>query len=340
MTEKYFEKENKKPPLIILTGPTAAGKTDLSINLAKRINGEIISADSVQVYKRLDIGSAKIKPEEMQGIPHHLIDIYEPDFPFDVTVFQKLAKEKVEEIISRGRIPIVVGGTGFYIQALLYDIEFDGAGSNETLSEKNQKEDEDDLGKADDPEYRERLYERLKEVDPASAEIIHMNNVRKVMRALEFYDLYGYPISEHNKREREKSSAYNSAYFVLNMEREKLYDRINRRVDIMRQEGLVHEVESLKSSGINMSMNSMQAIGYKEIYKALDETSSIVNTEEVLDEAFEEIKKNTRHFAKRQLTWFRREKDCIWLDKDEHTEEELLEQIIEICSSKKIIISR
>ena len=340
-----------KPPLVILTGPTAAGKTDLSINLAKKINGEIISADSAQVYKGLDIGSAKITPEEMQGVPHHLIDVFEPDYPFDVTVFKNLAKEKAAEIIERGHIPIVVGGTGFYIQALLYDIDFD---SKEPLDGTSDNE-YNDLNESDHS-YREsleaisqeeggpeRLYEELKSVDPESAESIHMNNVRKVIRALEFYHLYKKPISEHNKEQRVKESAYNSAYFVLNMDRQKLYDRINRRVDIMKDSGLVAEVKALYNKGYDLNYTSMQAIGYKELIEAFEKqnisgTADSTNISEAdLEAAFEKIKLNTRHFAKRQLTWFRREKDTIWLDKDEMSEDEILDKMINILKEREII---
>ena len=369
-----------KKPLVILTGPTAVGKTELSINLARKINGEIISADSAQVYKGLDIGSAKITREEMQEIPHHLIDILEPDQPFDVTIFQKLAKEAIEGIYERGHIPVVVGGTGFYIQALLYDIVFDYERTEKSLDDISKSADliqdihinrliesvnknlygEDYLtseGKNETSDFRtlmekyiektddkKLLYETLKTVDPNSAQIIHMNNYRKVIRALEFYSQYGIRISEHNKTERERESAYNSAYLVLNMDRSILYDRINRRVDIMRNSGLIPEVQSLMEKGLNKSMTSMQAIGYKEILESLERISlNNIETDskeyqELMDEAFEKIKLNTRHFAKRQLTWFRRERDVIWLDKGIYnTEEQLLEKTLDILSEKGIL---
>ena len=319
MVNNVKEKLNiDSKPLIILTGPTAVGKTDLSIKLAKALDGEIISADSAQVYKGLDIGSAKVTEEEMQGVPHHLIDVYEPDFPFDVTVFKEAAKKAVEDIYSRGRIPIIVGGTGFYIQALLYDISFDE--SDETGEYLADFEEEIRKQGASGETFREVLenyvealdvlYSKLTEIDPDSTKVIHKNNYRKVIRALEFYHFYGEPISAHNSREREKSSAYNSFYFVLNMNRDRLYERINKRVDIMINNGLVEEVKQLKEQGLTRDMTSMQAIGYKEIYDALETDGS-------MEEAAEQIKLNTRHFAKRQLTWFRREKDVIWLDRDE-----------------------
>ena len=355
-----------KPPLVILTGPTAAGKTDLSINLAKKINGEIISADSAQVYKGLDVGSAKITPEEMQGVPHYLINVFEPDYPFDVTVFKHLAKEKAAEITERGHIPIVVGGTGFYIQALLYDIDFDikeplNVDVDSTLDNNiaevlNTSADINEKTVEVDYSYREsleaisreeggpeRLYQELKTVDPESAESIHMNNVRKVIRALEFYHIYKKPISEHNKEQRVKESAYNSAYFVLNMDRQKLYDRINRRVDIMKDSGLVAEVKSLYDKGYDLNYTSMQAIGYKELIEEFElngrsKASDSDNISEAdLETAFDKIKLNTRHFAKRQLTWFRREKDTIWLSKDEMSEDEILDHMINILKEREII---
>ena len=334
-----------KNKLIILTGPTAVGKTDLSIKLAKAIDGEIISADSAQVYKGLDIGSAKVTEDEMQGVKHHLIDVYEPDFSFDVTVFQSDAKRIVNEIYSRGHIPIVVGGTGFYIQALLYDIAFDGD-NKEDASDRSYR---DMLEKyVEETGNIDKLYDELTSVDPVSAKMIHKNNVRKVIRALEFYHIHKTPISEHNQTERSKESAYDSYYFVLTMNRDKLYQRINKRVDIMRDGGLLDEVINLKKRGVNSSMTSMQAIGYKEILEALniiEEQNIETDSEEyarIINAAFEKIKLNTRHFAKRQLTWFRRERDVIWLDKDtysdnyqldsEKTDERILEYIKEkIC---------
>ncbi len=341
MANNIKEKLNiDSKPLIILTGPTAVGKTDLSIKLAKALDGEIISADSAQVYKGLDIGSAKVTEEEMQGVPHHLIDVYEPDFSFDVTVFKEEAKKAVEEIYSRGRIPIIVGGTGFYIQALLYDISFDESeetgeyladfeeeirkqgASGETFrkvlenyvelsnTKSIDKNVSNELDEINENKALDVLYSKLIEIDSDSTKVIHKNNYRKVIRALEFYHFYGEPISAHNSREREKNSAYNSFYFVLNMNRDRLYERINMRVDIMMNNGLVEEVKKLIEQGLTRDMTSMQAIGYKEIYDALETGGS-------MGEAAEQIKLNTRHFAKRQLTWFRREKDVIWLNRDE-----------------------
>lgn len=291
-----------KKPLIILTGPTAVGKTELSIEFAKKVNGSIISADSMQVYRHMDIGSAKIRPEEMQRIPHYLIDTFEPDEEFHVVKFQEYAKRYLEEIYAEGRIPIIAGGTGFYIQALLYDIDF-------------TEEQEDSAYRKELEEFAKEhgayaLHEKLRVVDEKAAEEIHENNVKRVIRALEFHHLSGGKISEHNEKERQKESPYNFAYFVLNDERERLYQRINQRVDIMMEQGLVEEVQNLKNMGYHKKMVSMQGLGYKEILEYLD-------GECTLDEAIYRIKRDTRHFAKRQLTWFRRERQVLWINKQE-----------------------
>ena len=314
----------EKKPLVILTGPTAVGKTALSIKLASEIGGEIISADSMQVYRQMDIGSAKIKPEEMDGIPHHLIDILEPEEEFNVCLFEKLALEAMEQIYERGHIPVVVGGTGFYIQALLYQIDF--------TEEETDTAFRDKLWQLGEEKGNHYLHELLRKVDPASAEEIHENNRKRVIRALEFYENSGKPISTHNKEQRQKTSAYNSCYFVLTDDRKKLYERIESRVDQMLSKGLVDEVRTLKERGCNASMVSMQGLGYKEILEYLDGRCSLL-------EAVEKIKKETRHFAKRQLTWFRREKDVIWLDKQAfaYDEDAVLSCILENLRKKEII---
>lgn len=311
-------------PLVILTGPTAVGKTALSIKLASEIGGEIISADSMQVYRQMDIGSAKIKPEEMGGIPHHLIDILEPEEEFNVCLFEKLALEAMEQIYERGHIPVVVGGTGFYIQALLYQIDF--------TEEETDTAFRDKLWQLGEEKGNHYLHELLRKVDPESAEEIHENNRKRVIRALEFYENSGKPISTHNKEQRQKTSAYNSCYFVLTDDRKKLYERIESRVDQMLSKGLVDEVRTLKERGCNASMVSMQGLGYKEILEYLDGRCSLL-------EAVEKIKKETRHFAKRQLTWFRREKDVIWLDKQAfaYDEDAVLSCILENLRKKEII---
>lgn len=311
-------------PLVILTGSTAVGKTALSIKLASEIGGEIISADSMQVYRQMDIGSAKIKPEEMGGIPHHLIDILEPEEEFNVCLFEKLALEAMEQIYERGHIPVVVGGTGFYIQALLYQIDF--------TEEETDTAYRDKLWQLGEEKGNHYLHELLRKVDPESAEEIHENNRKRVIRALEFYENCGKPISTHNKEQRQKTSAYNSCYFVLTDDRKKLYERIESRVDQMLSKGLVDEVRTLKERGCNASMVSMQGLGYKEILEYLDGRCSLL-------EAVEKIKKETRHFAKRQLTWFRRERDVIWLDKQAfaYDEDAVLSCILENLRKKEII---
>ena len=296
-----------KRPLIILTGPTAVGKTKASIGLAKALNGEIISADSMQVYKYMDIGSAKIRPEEMEGIKHYLVDELEPDEEFHVVRFQQMAKHAMEEIYAKNKIPIVVGGTGFYIQALLYDIDF--TESNEDTEYRQE------LEQIAEEKGAEFLHAMLEEVDVKSANLIHANNVKRVIRALEFYKQTGEKISDHNEQEREKESPYNFCYFVLTDKRENLYERINQRIDMMLKEGLVKEVQGLKEKGYTREMVSMQGLGYKEILDYLNGVCS-------LEEAIYILKRDTRHFAKRQLTWFRRERDVIWLDKKQYEYDE------------------
>ncbi len=313
-----------KRPLIILTGPTAVGKTNTSINLAKTVNGEIISADSMQVYRHMDIGSAKIRPEEMDGVPHHLIDVLEPNEEFHVVRFQQLAKQAMEEIYSRNRIPILVGGTGFYIQAVLYDIDFT---ENEGDAEYRKY-----LEQIAQTQEAEALHTKLKEVDPKSAEEIHAHNVKRVIRALEYFHLTGQPISQHNEEQRQKESPYRFAYFVLNDDRANLYRRIDQRVDQMVEEGLLKEVQMLKEMGYHKEMVSMQGLGYKEILAYLDGETS-------LEEAIRILKRDTRHFAKRQITWFKRERDVIWLNKPEfhYDETKILETMLRHLKERGVL---
>ena len=313
-----------KKPMIILSGPTAVGKTALSIELAKRVNGAIISADSMQVYKYMDIGSAKIMPEEMDGVKHYLINKLEPSEEFNIVRFQQMAKTALEEIYANGQIPIIAGGTGFYIQALLYDIDFENQDCNESYRK--------DLESFAKEHGNEALHARLQEIDPVSADKIHANNVKRVIRALEFYKLTGKPISEHNEAEQQKESPYNFAYFVLTDERENLYKRIDKRVDIMMEQGLLAEVQKLKAMGYHRNMVSMQGLGYKEILDYLDGKCT-------LEEAVYIIKRETRHFAKRQLTWFRREREICWMDKSAYNYEEraVLDEICRILNTKGII---
>ncbi len=315
----------EKQPMVILTGPTAVGKTNLSIELAKRINGAIISADSMQVYKYMDIGSAKIMPQEMQGIKHYLIDELLPSDEFNVFIFKKMAKKALEEIYSNDQIPIIVGGTGFYIQALLYDIDFTEQDTD--IAYRNK------LSEFAAVNGNHALHEMLKNIDSVSYETIHENNVKRVIRALEYYHNCSEPISKHNDSERQKESPYNFAYFVLNDERKRLYDRIDKRVDIMVENGLVEEVKKLKNMGYTSDMVSMKGIGYKEILNSLDGAYDI-------DEAVEKVKQESRRFAKRQLTWFRREKETIWLEKEEYSydDNKILSKIKEILEEKRIII--
>lgn len=311
----------KKKPLVVLTGPTAVGKTKASIGLAKVIGGEIISADSMQVYEYMDIGSAKIRPEEMQGVPHYLIDDLKPWDEFHVVRFQQMAKNAMEQIYANGHIPIVVGGTGFYIQALLYDIDFTGTAQDDTY-----RAELENLVKEKGAAY---LHNMLRKVDPKSAEDIHANNVKRVIRALEYYRQTGQKMSEHNEEERRKESPYKFVYFVLNAPREQLYARIDRRVDQMIEEGLVDEVKHLKELGCTKEMVSMQGLGYKEILAYLDGKYD-------LDTAVYTIKRDTRHFAKRQLTWFRRERQVTWIQKEvyDYDEDRILKAMLSHLEGK------
>lgn len=313
---------NDKLPLVVLTGPTAVGKTSLSIRLAHEISAEIISADSMQVYKRMDIGTAKIREEEMDGVVHHMIDILEPKEEFNVSMFVSMAGELVKNITSRKHIPLITGGTGFYIQALLKSVVF-------------TEENEDDSIRAELIEYAEAngaeaLHKMLCGIDEEYAAEVHPNNVKRVVRAIEYYRQTGEKFSEHNKREALRESPYNYAYFVLNDKRENIYDRINRRVDIMVEQGLVDEVNSLLVEGCTPDMVSMQGLGYKEIIDYLRGNCSI-------DDAVNELKQSTRHFAKRQLTWFKREKDTIWLDKSVLTDDEIIYSIVSELRNRKIL---
>lgn len=316
--------QTDKPALIVLTGPTAVGKSELSVALAAQIGGEIISADSMQVYRRMDIGSAKIMPDQMGGIPHHLIDVLEPEEEFNVVIFQKMAKSAINDIYKRGHIPVVAGGTGFYIQALLYDIDF--TENDEDTALRSQ------LNQIAATQGSEVLFERLRSIDPESCEIIHANNVKRVIRAIEFYEKTGVKISEHNKTQRQNVSPYNFAYFVLNDDRDKLYGRIDARVDQMLAQGLTEEVTNLAKCGCSREMVSMQGLGYKEILDYLDGRVT-------LDEAVYLIKRDTRHFAKRQLTWFRREREVIWVNKPDfaYDNNRILGYMMSVLHSKDIL---
>lgn len=291
---------NEKKPLIVITGPTSVGKTENSITIAKKINGEIISADSMQVYKHMDIGTAKIRPSQMEGVRHYLIDCVEPDCDFNIYMFKKMADEAIAEIYAKGKIPIIVGGTGFYIQAVLRDVDLSEESDCDTCIRKKLSDIASEKG-------NEYLHNMLREIDPAAAEAIHANNVKRVIRAIEYNKLTGELISEHNKVQAEKVSPYDYMYFVINNDRDVLYKRIDDRIDVMLNEGLVWEVKKLLSMGLNRDMTSMKGLGYKEIIAYLLGEMSY-------DEAVYILKRDTRHFAKRQLTWFKREKDVIWMN--------------------------
>lgn len=315
----------EKKKMVILTGPTAVGKTALSIALAKQVGGAVISADSMQIYRYMDIGSAKITPEEMQGIPHYLIGELDPKEEFNVVRFAGMAKQYLETIYEENKVPIIVGGTGFYIQALLYDIHFseqecDTAYRRQLMAQAEEK------GAA-------YLHETLKRLDPESAAAIHANNIRRIVRALEYYHLTGEKISEHNKAERERTSPYNFAYFVLNDKRQEIYRKIDQRVDGMIAKGLVEEVKRLREMGCRREMVSMQGLGYKEIFDYLDGLLAF-------EEAVRIIKRETRHFAKRQLTWFGRERDVIWLEKEQfhYQDSALLDEMLRVLSEKSIYV--
>ncbi len=291
-----------KPPLITIAGPTACGKTAVSVELAKLINAEIISADSMQVYKYMDIGTAKIKKEEMQGIKHYLIDELYPDEEFSIAVFQKMAKKALDEIYSKGKLPILAGGTGFYVNGLIYDNDFTPGVKNEKMRIE--------LEKTADEKGSDYVHNILKELDPEYAETVHPNNLKRVIRAIEYCRDTGEKFSDYNKREKLREPAYNVRDFILNMDRERLYERIEKRVDIMIEKGLVDEVKSLMKQ-YPSNLVSMKGLGYKEIIGYL-------NGEYSLDDAIYILKRDTRHFARRQITWFRHQSNGIWINMDDY----------------------
>ena len=319
-----------KDKLIILAGPTASGKTAVSVDLAKRIGGEIISADSMQIYRGMDIGTAKITADEMQGVKHYLINVSDPKEDFNIVKFQNMVKCSIEEIKKNGHIPILVGGTGFYIQSIIYDIKFDKEDDNGSIR-KVLEEEYDKMG-------ADFMYEKLKKIDSISAENIHKNNKKRIIRAIEYFLINNTLISEHNELQRKKTSPYDFRFFVLNPKRDILYDRINKRVDKMVEKGLVDEVKSLIESGLSIDNISMQGIGYKEIVEYLEGNIP-------LDKAVENIKQNTRHMAKRQVTWFKRERDVIYIDPFEfENNEKIVDYMVEKIGIKnnygKIVMER
>lgn len=312
----------EKLPLVILAGPTAVGKTALSLSLAKAVGGEIISCDSMQVYKYMNIGSAKISPEKMQGIPHYLIDVLDPKESFSVAHFTAMAKDAMKQIYANGHIPIAVGGTGFYLQALLYDTDF-----QEETADLSYRSTLEEYAK----KYgNEALYQRLLAVDPGSRGKIHPNNRKRVIRALEYYHLHQAPISAHNSAQRARESPYRFCYFVLNENRQKLYQKIDLRVDQMMEQGLFDEVKKLYEMGYDRSLVSMQGLGYKELF-------AVIEGEDSLEHAVYTIKRDTRHFAKRQLTWFRSRPEVIWVNRKDDTKPgELLDFLIQKLDEQNI----
>lgn len=304
-----------KKPLIVIAGPTASGKTSISVALAKKIGGEIISGDSMQVYKHMDIGTAKVTEEEKQGIPHYMIDEFYPDEECSVALFQEKVQHYMNKIYNKGKIPIIVGGTGFYIQAITHDIKFENTVKDEKYRKQLMKE-----VNLYGPEY---LHNKLKQVDPQSAENIHMNNIKRVVRALEYYSQTGEPISKHNRRENERETPYNLAFFALNMDRSTLYSRINQRVDQMIESGLIDEIQSLINKGYSKDLISMKAIGYKEFFPFFEGTLT-------LEECISNLKRDTRHYAKRQFTWLKHQANPIWIDVDQYNfqTEEILQVLL------------
>ena len=310
-------------PLVIIAGPTATGKSALAVRLAKKINGSIISCDSMQVYTGMDIGTAKISPEEREDIPHYLIDVLDPSEDFNIATFKSMANTAIKDIVASGRIPIMTGGTGFYIQSVLYDIDFE-----ETDEDTTYRDYLHDLINDRGAEY---VHSMLAEADPAAALAIHPNDHKRLIRALEYHKQTGLPISEHNIRSRKREAAYNACYFVMSDDRQRLYDRIDSRVDDMITAGLEDEVKKLLSDGLTRENVSMQGLGYKEMIDHLEGRIT-------LEEAVYRIKRDSRHFAKRQLTWYRREKDVIWLDLDAN--EDVMPLIMTELEKKGIINER
>ena len=300
-----IEKDN----LFILIGPTAIGKTALSINLAKKLNGEIISADSMQIYKLMNIGTAKITIDEMDEIPHHLIDIVYPDEEFTVADYKRNSIDKIIDINERGRLPIIAGGTGLYINSLVYNLNFTEVEPNEEIRANLES-----LGEKYGNEY---LHRKLSNIDKTSADKISPQDKKRIIRALEIFEITGIPMSDQNKNFREYNKDYNLTMVGLNMDRQKLYNRINLRVNEMLEEGLIEEVSSLIKMGYNKELVSMQGIGYKEIIEYLEGNST-------LEEAIELLKRKTRNYAKRQITWFKRDERIKWYNVDEYSDLSLL----------------
>ncbi|MBQ6376129.1 MAG: tRNA (adenosine(37)-N6)-dimethylallyltransferase MiaA [Lachnospiraceae bacterium] len=310
-----------KEPLIVIAGPTAVGKSDIAAELARRIDGEVISADSMQVYRYMDIGSAKVTLEEMLGVPHHMIDVCDPRDSMDAARYAAMVREILPEIRGRGHIPILCGGTGFYIQAVTRDIHF-----TETETDTAYREEMMQYARE---HGNEQLHALLASIDPDAASSIHPNNVKRVIRALEYAKQTEGLISEHNREERERRSPYDLLYIVLTDRRDRLYERINARVDFMAAEGLVDEVAYLSAMGLTREHISMQGIGYKEVLEALE---GLISCEEALDK----VKLASRHYAKRQLTFFKREEDAVWLSREDYDDDtfKLLDAVLRLVSER------
>lgn len=309
-----------KENLCVITGPTGIGKTNLSLKLAKSLNGEIISSDSMQIYKYMNIGTAKLSPLKMEGIPHHLLDIVYPNEDFTVSDFKLKAKSLITDINRKNKLPMVVGGTGLYINSLVYDLDFTKVVYDENIRNKYDK-----ISKEKGLKY---LHNLLEEIDPISANKINMNDKKRVVRALEIYDITKKPMSEYNKNFRKENKDYNLAIICLNMDRSKLYDKINKRVDSMIENGLIKEVKFLLEMGYKPNSVALQGIGYKEIIMHLNKDST-------LEESIDLIKQKSRNYAKRQLTWFRRDNRIKWIDVDEFEDFDSLKNF-----TKKYIIEK
>ncbi|MFB9275134.1 tRNA (adenosine(37)-N6)-dimethylallyltransferase MiaA [Cohnella cellulosilytica] len=316
------EEADKRPPLLVLVGPTAVGKTALSLKLAKAFDAEIISGDSMQVYRGMDIGTAKLRPEEMEGVPHHLIDIREPDHPFSVSEFQSLCTETIREIHQRGRLPFIVGGTGLYVESVCYGFRFQEIGADEAYRAEMRAYAAEKGAQA--------LHDKLAEVDPVTAAKLHPNDEGRIIRALEVFRLTGKPLSAAQSQSRgdEKRSPYRLCLIGLTMERDALYRRIEERVDLMLEAGLVGEVRGLLETGVPRSAVAMRGLGYKEIAAYLEGETSY-------EEAVAILKRDTRHFAKRQLSWFRHMRGLEWADADGDAKNSaLFERICAIIAGK------
>lgn len=312
----------KKIPLVILTGPTAVGKTNLSIQLAKKMNMEIISADSMQIYKYMDVGSAKVTEDEMNGVKHYLIDEVTPDYSFSVSEFQERANDYINQIVKKGKLPLVTGGTGLYLNSLIYNMDFAKSDADNELREMLRVELEEN--------GIDYMYEKLKSLDEEAANRIHKNNTKRVIRAIEVC-MSGKKMSDF-RNDLKLNEKYEPIIIVLNRDREHLYRRINKRVDIMISQGLEDEVKTLLNMGYSSDLVSMQGIGYKEIIKYL-------NNEYTYEEAIEIIKRDSRRYAKRQLTWFRRYENAKWFDLDNYNDEKiLLDDVISYIEKKVNVV--